>query len=182
MANENRGNSEVGEPENGPIVEETRGDGDTTSLDSGTTTRTDIDAGDGITIGEYAERKKRGRKPGSKNAAKNETKKASLVIDRKIACKFLESAHGIAASKIHPSLRIEADEAALLTNSVIQVADQYKVTLDTKTQAWIQLGGVMCLIYLPRIYEIMLASKKRVPESNRQSELFDFTTGKPLSQ
>lgn len=83
--------------------------------------------------------------------------------------KILYSIHSVTAALLKvPELEIDAKEAKELASAIEGVTDQYKLTLDPKTAAWIDLGRAVGVIYGPRCVSFYMR-KKIEAESRRPS-------------
>ncbi len=95
--------------------------------------------------------KRRGRPKGSKNRSATTEKTA---IDLNGLEKLLYSIHAIAAVKIAPELELSDKESSQLASAISAVSEHYDLTIDPKTQAWIQLIICVGIIYAPRAMRI----------------------------
>lgn len=80
--------------------------------------------------------------------------------------KILFNLHLFAATLVVPELALEEKEAKELARSIKAVNEQYKLTLDPKQAAWIDLMTTCGIIYGPRAVAIYLrkqTDKKAVP-------------------
>lgn len=104
---------------------------------------------------------KRGRKAGSTNKRK-ETSEAALNING--VEKILFSLHAF-ASLVVPEMELEESEAKKLAKSIEGVTDQYKLTLDPKTAAYIDLATVCGMIYGPRAFAFYVRTNAAKPKA-----------------
>lgn len=122
--------------------------------------------------------RKRGRKPGSKNgtgAARTGAQKASTAVAG--IEKLLLSLHTMAAVGFQaPELVLAQDDAKLLAEAMVDVAEQYSVTVDPKVAAWAKLCMVAGTIYGGRILQIHLRrkSEKKPKPVQEAAEVFTF--------
>lgn len=100
--------------------------------------------------------KKRGRKPGGTNKQPGERKDASLNING--VEKILYSLHAFAAIMV-PELELDESESKKLAKAIEGVTDQYKLTLDPKVSAYIDLATVCGIIYGPRAVALYTRKK-----------------------
>lgn len=96
--------------------------------------------------------KGRGPKPGSRKAASSVG-----LIER-----LLLGIHTMAASALKsPHWELSADEANELAKAAAKVQEQYDISLDPKTEAWLGLATVAGAMYAPRVMVTLhLASEK----------------------
>lgn len=96
--------------------------------------------------------RRRGRPPGSgKGTARKSSSKST--VDLSFVETTLLSIHGILAGALsQPALELTKVEAGELAKAIGRVQEQYPLTLDPKTQAWVSLGIVASTIYGPRFY------------------------------
>ena len=59
---------------------------------------------------------------------------------------------------------ISEDEAKSIARAIVEVQDQYDVSLDPKTQAWINLAFILAAAYGPRIMVTYQQAKKPKPK------------------
>lgn len=136
-------------------------------------------SGDG---GDSGVPRKRGRKPGSKNgsgtgAQRTAAQKASTAVEG--IEKLLLSLHTMAAIGFQtPELAIAPEDAKLLSGAIVDVAEQYSVTVDPKVAAWAKLCMIAGTIYGGRILQIHLRHKSerkpKAPVVNESAEVFAF--------
>lgn len=137
---------------------------ETIALDSVTGARAGSGSGDS---GEP--RKRRGRKPGSTNAPKEE--KSSSLID---LTEILLNIHVTAATLLHISeLELEKDEAKKLSDAIKEVTKFYPVALDPKKVAIANLLITAGGIYGTRILAYRLTHPKG-PKAVKQAEPVQF--------
>jgi hypothetical protein len=109
--------------------------------------------------------RKRGRPPGSRNKSRagGEQRKPATAgapaptrapLDLNGLEKILYSLHAMAAAKIAPELQLSESEAAAMAAAIGAVAEHYDLTIDPKTQAWVQLGFIVFAVYGPRAVAI----------------------------
>lgn len=131
---------------------------DPAAVDSGS----DGDGNGTDTTGEP--RKRRGRKPGSRNAAK-----ASSKLDVSGVESILFSAHAMLASltKVN-ELSIEKEEAATLAQAISNVSRHYDVAANQQTLDWANLIMVCGSLYGSRMfaYRLRKSSEKRKPSQS----------------
>jgi hypothetical protein len=97
-------------------------------------------------------RKKRGRKPGSTAAGRNQGK-AGYQANIESLSSILAIVHaGLASATKTPEVALESDEADALAKASAQVLIEFDITPNPKVQAIV--GLVMCCgsIYGPRVY------------------------------
>lgn len=103
--------------------------------------------------------RRRGRPKGSTNKSKDESGQASSLNINGVE-KILFSIHAVAAATFKiPELEITEDEAKRVSKAVAGVSDHYKVMLDPKTAAWIDLGREICVVYGTRAVSIYVRVK-----------------------
>lgn len=148
--------------ESNDTLRESDGNQRSTPNDSGSGTGSVID-GEPVTIntdGSYDKwdgagsdgtepRKRRGRKPGTKNKPK-ETSDNLAGIES-----ILFSIHAMGAAITHtPELALSMEEAHLIADAAQKVAENYPLVVDPKTVAWINLAMVLGTVYGTRIIAI----------------------------
>jgi hypothetical protein len=102
--------------------------------------------------------KRRGRKPGSKNAKK------TLPNNLEGLEALLYSIHsGVAAISKIPEIKLEETECHELTEAAAKVAAFYPVGINPKFIAWSHFFGVCCFVYGPRFYAFKDRMKKEHP-------------------
>lgn len=77
---------------------------------------------------------------------------------------------GIAGATRNPELAIDQADAAKLAEATARVADQYNMTLDPKTAAWISLTTVSFGIFAPRI--MVMIARKDIERAKRKEQAF----------
>lgn len=113
---------------------------------------------------------RRGRPPKDPNAVKTEKvvkdtgpavkARKKTTYDPQLLAKQLFGLHTMAAQMTGiPEAQISSDEAMMLANSVIGVAEQYDLSIDGKTGAAIQLLATAAMIYAPRLLHIKARAK-----------------------
>lgn len=108
--------------------------------------------------GDSAAPKRRGRKPGSKNAVKTKAKNSPDISGLE---SILFSVHlALAAIAKAPELALDPAEANKLAEAAAQVQAQYEMIVDPKILAWGQLVIVAGSIYAPRVIAISMRHKK----------------------
>lgn len=112
------------------------------------------------------ERRGRGRPPGSPNR-----KKANVGLIESL----LISVHTMAAAALKmPHLALGEEEAENLAKALAKVQEQYDVSLDPKTEAWINLAMVGGAVYGPRVLVAMHLAASNKPQKQ--------TTPKPVAE
>lgn len=112
------------------------------------------DSGDGRT-------KRRGRPRGSRNSGTNKT--ASLDLDGLSATLF--SLHMMGASLLSsPTLALEEDESKNLAKAIKNVQRHYDMPITEKALDWMNLFGVMGMVYGPRIF-VARAKRKEAKDA-----------------
>lgn len=103
-------------------------------------------------------RKRRGRKPGSRNTTTKASKQASADLTQ-----LLMSLHFMAAALVKtPELILEQDEAKRLGEAINRVNDLYGgIVLSEKAQAWLNLGVAAGTIYGPRFIASSINKKNK---------------------
>lgn len=105
--------------------------------------------------------------PAKKTSARRSKKKLFNDEDKSNLCKQIQGVHLITAKMTGiPELFIDENEAAMLADSVVNIAEEYGLAMSGKMGAWAQLLGTAAFIYGPK----MFAVKKRVAE---QAQLND---------
>jgi len=103
-------------------------------------------AGGGDTI-----RRRRGRPPGSGTGTRAPKTKSNLGGFEAV----LLSVHMFAASAFGAAeIALAPEEASQLATAINTVAAQYNKTMDPKVMAWLQLAGVVGMIYGTRVFAI----------------------------
>ncbi len=122
---------------------------------------TGADNGSGSDAGITDAPKRRGRKPGSKNAGTKAQSKADISGLEKI----LFSVHLALAAATHtPELALDADEARELAKAAAEVQSHYEMVIDPKVLAWGQLIMVAGSLYTPRILAASIRIKREAKE------------------
>lgn len=101
-------------------------------------------------------RKRRGRKPGSRNT------KSAPSLDISGLEKILLSAHTMLAAVTSPVMVIDGEEAKLMATGISNVARHYDVSATEKTLDWANLFMALGAVYGPRI---MTMDWKRKPKA-----------------
>ena len=65
---------------------------------------------------------------------------------------------------------ISEDEAKSIARAIIEVQEQYSVSLDPKTQAWINLAFILAAAYGPRIMVTYQQAKKPKPKPDAEKQ------------
>ena len=127
--------------------------------------------------------KRRGRPAGSKTrtATPSEVKKESVGANpgrpKKAAAKKSEGVSGQHLCGIHamlymmtnqqfPELQLSEGEGQALANSINAVCEEYDLSIDGKTGAFLQFAGTAAMIYAPRVMSI----RKRMAENAQQQQ------------
>ena len=129
-----------------------------------------------VEIIEQPTKSKRGRKSGSGNNGGNPTStgtatsraksKKTLVIDRAKFAKQVVGAHAFAAHLFTSQLLLIDDrEGELLANSLVDVMEQYDLSINPKISAWVGLLAASAMVYGPRV--IMLNKMKQAEAQQR---------------
>lgn len=122
---------------------------------------TGTDAGSANGAGSADAPKRRGRKPGSKNAGTKAQNKADISGLEKI----LFSVHLALAAATHtPELALDADEARELAKAAAEVQSHYELVIDPKVLAWGQLIMVAGSLYTPRILAASIRIKREAKD------------------
>jgi hypothetical protein len=118
------------------------------------------------TVEQTPPKKRRGRPPLSETKIGADTKttgaktgpKKRAVYGDQAAKSLSKQLMGLHIMAMHitgaPEMQIGENEADMLANAVINVAQEYNLSLSGKTGAAIQLFGVAAMVYLPRIQAI----------------------------
>ncbi len=100
--------------------------------------------------------------------------------------KILFSVHGVLAALTNvPELNLDESEAKKLAKSIEGVTDQYKLTLDPKVAAYIDLASTVSMIYGPRAFSYYLrkktegAQKPQPPVQPRNDNVTDIRPATP---
>lgn len=121
-------------------------------------------------------RKRRGRKPGSKNAAKASASKADLAGLESI----LFSIHlALSAVAKTPELALDQAEAHELAKAAAAVQSFYSTVIDPKIMAWGQLIIVAGSIYAPRLIAVSVRIKKEKAAKRNNVVKGDFPNHAP---
>lgn len=132
--------------------------------------------GTGAAEGTGEPRKRRGRKPGSKNAAKSSTSKADLAGLESI----LFSIHlALAAVAKTPELALDQAEAHELAKAAATVQGFYSTVIDPKIMAWGQLVIVAGSIYAPRVIAASMRIKREKAAKRNNVVKGDFPNHAP---
>lgn len=123
------------------------------------------------------------RKPRTKTAGRTpRTKGVDLTKEgaRQIAS-YICGIHAIADIACGKTgiLCIEESQAEELTNSVLQVMEQYKMKPNPKAVAWANLAGCIAVIYTPKVlaFRAMMVEKRKAETSPQQT----IPTSAPLA-
>lgn len=126
-----------------------------------------------------APRRGRGRPPGPSNTEKGHAAKADATprgVNIDGVEKILFSIHTVmAAMSGVPELNLDEQEAKDVAKAVQAVGEHYKIILDPKTAAWLELGRVCGVVYGPRAVSIwvrMQMQAKTVPPTQKPKAAF----------
>lgn len=64
-------------------------------------------------------------------------------------------------------LAIDEKEAKMLSDAIVNVSQHYQTVIDPKLQAWLALLGIVGAIYVPRVFALAQAKKKKDKEDIR---------------
>lgn len=122
--------------------------------------------------------KRRGRKPGTRNAPKAVQENIAGGVE-----KVLLSMHAIMAAFTGiEHLALDPTEAKTLSDGIMEVQRHYPIAIDPKTMAWVNLAVIAGSIYIPRVIVIRNESKARGParvQSIRPEPLTSKPNGAP---
>lgn len=105
-----------------------------------------------------------GKRKYTKRKQQNAGQEAPLNING--VEKILYSLHAFASIAV-PELAIDEGEAKKLAKAIEGVTNEYKVTLDPKVAAYIDLATVCGIIYGPRAVALYMRKKKEAPVQNQ---------------
>jgi hypothetical protein len=145
---------------NGPAARANGGGDGTSPADTGNGTATVEPAAVAASDGDFTERKRRGRPPGSTNKTKSVPANISGIE------KTLYGIHQMLGAIIAPELAIGEDDAKELASSIHAVNRHYNVRMfDEKTQDWLNLIMVVGAMYGGRI--VAIRDRKRAARNTR---------------
>lgn len=145
---------------NGPATGADGGSDGTRAKPDDTGTATVEPAAVAASDGDFTERKRRGRPPGSTNKAKSVPANISGIE------KTLYGIHQMLGAIIAPELAIGEDDAKELASSIHAVNRHYNVRMfDEKTQDWLNLIMVAGAMYGGRI--VAIRDRKRAARNTR---------------
>lgn len=122
-------------------------------------------------------RRGRGRPPKNPGESGNAPKKESVSGGSSKAKKAAKSGGGVTGEQlmgIHqmlfvftgqqfPEINLAAPEAQMLASSINEVCNQYDLSIDGKTGAFLQLAGTAAMIYAPRYLAIRVRMAQNQP-------------------
>lgn len=98
-------------------------------------------------------------------ASPNYGKRTQAKTNLRFIEKALSGIHSILAVVSRDDLwELSDDETKMLAEALGNVQDQYDISLDPKTQAWLELAGVASAIYGPRVAAKVLMSARKAKE------------------
>lgn len=131
---------------------------------AGSGSGTGSDSGSGTDVTGEPVRKRRGRKPGSRN------KETAKPLDINGVEFILLSSHDMLAAMMKaPAIALDKEEANNLARSISNVARHYDIVATEKTLDWTALFMALGMIYGPRI--AMLTMRKKKSKEEAQTEV-----------
>lgn len=130
-------------------------------------------------------RRGRGRPPKDANAAGAAPKKESVSGSNSKAKKSAKSIGGVSGEQLmgihqmlyvftgqqYPEIQLASPEAQMLADSINGVCEQYDLSIDGKTGAFLQLAGTAAMIYAPRYLAIRARMAQAQPVDVQSKEV-----------
>lgn len=124
-----------------------------------------------VSPGAIEPKRKRGRPPGSKNAARdlNASKPVSIPVDAISATLF--SLHAMAAAALKtPEFAIEESEAKKIAEASAKVAAHYNVVANPKTVDWCNLAVTLGMVYGTRFMALRARAKAQAKQKSQRPQ------------